>query len=496
MKLISKALATSALCATAWLAASAATAAPLTAADKTQLTAAVDAYTPKMNDAALKIWSYAELGYQEVKSSALLQDQLKAAGFKVQAGVAGEPTGFVASFKNGNGPVIAILAEFDALPGLSQAAAPTKQPVAGQDNGHGCGHSLFGAASVAGAVALKQWMVANKVQGEVRVYGTPAEEGGSGKVYMVRDGLFNDVDITLHWHPGNTNSANQGTSMANISGKFRFYGQSSHASGAPWAGRSALDGVEIMNVANNYLREHIPDRTRIHYVVTNGGKAPNVVPDFAEVYYYVRNADPKVVVNVMDRVKKAAEGAAMITNTKVEFEQTGGVYNLLPNDVLGKVMYQSLNSVGGITWTPEETKFAQELAKSLPNGGGDLSSVGKIQPYKDADTSGDAGGGSTDVADVSWVTPTVGLSTATFVPGSAGHSWQNVAAAGMSIGLKGAAVAAKTLSLTGAELLSNPELIAQAKAELKERQGADFAYKAMVGDRKPPLDYRKAGGAE
>jgi aminobenzoyl-glutamate utilization protein B len=496
MKLISKALATSALCASAWLAASAATAAPLTAADKSQLTAAVDAYTPKMNDAALKIWSYAELGYQETKSSALLQDQLKAAGFKVQAGVAGEPTGFVASFKNGTGPVIAILAEFDALPGLSQAAVPTKQPIAGQDNGHGCGHSLFGAASVASAVALKQWMVANKVQGEVRVYGTPAEEGGSGKVYMVRDGLFNDVDITLHWHPGNTNSANQGTSMANISGKFRFYGQSSHASGAPWAGRSALDGVEIMNVANNYLREHIPDRTRIHYVVTNGGKAPNVVPDFAEVYYYVRNADPKIVVDVMDRVKKAADGAAMITGTKVEFEQTGGVYNLLPNDVLGKVMYQSLSDVGGITWTAEETKFAQELAKSLPKGGGDLSSVGKIQPYKDADTSGDAGGGSTDVADVSWVTPTVGLSTATFVPGSAGHSWQNVAAAGMSIGLKGAAVAAKTLSLTGAELLSNPELIAQAKAELKQRQGADFNYKSMVGDRKPPLDYRKAGGAE
>lgn len=496
MKLISKALATSALCATAWLAASAATAAPLTAADKSQLTAAVDAYTPKMNDAALKIWSFAELGYQETKSSALLQDQLKAAGFKVQAGVAGEPTGFVASFKNGTGPVIAILAEFDALPGLSQAAVPTKQPIAGQDNGHGCGHSLFGAASVASAVALKQWMVANKVQGEVRVYGTPAEEGGSGKVYMVRDGLFNDVDITLHWHPGNTNSANQGTSMANISGKFRFYGQSSHASGAPWAGRSALDGVEIMNVANNYLREHIPDRTRIHYVVTNGGKAPNVVPDFAEVYYYVRNADPKIVVDVMDRVKKAADGAAMITGTKVEFEQTGGVYNLLPNDVLGKVMYQSLNDVGGITWTAEETKFAQQLAKSLPNGGGDLSSVGKIQPYKDADTSGDAGGGSTDVADVSWVTPTVGLSTATFVPGSAGHSWQNVAAAGMSIGLKGAAVAAKTLSLTGAELLSNPDLIAQAKAELKQRQGADFNYKSMVGDRKPPLDYRKAGGAE
>ena len=496
MKMISKALATSALCATAFLAASTAGAAPLTAADKTQLTAAVDAYTPKMNDAALKIWSYAELGYQETKSTAVLQDQLKAAGFKVQAGVAGEPTGFVASFKNGTGPVIAILAEFDALPGLSQAAVPTKTPIAGQEAGHGCGHSLFGAASVASAIALKQWMIANKIQGEVRVYGTPAEEGGSGKVYMVRDGLFNDVDVTLNWHPGNTNSANQGTSMANMSGKFRFYGQSAHASGAPWAGRSALDGVEIMNVANNYLREHIPDRTRIHYVITNGGKAPNVVPDFAEVYYYVRNADPKIVVDVMERVKTAAQGAAMITGTKVEVEQTGGVYNLLPNDVLGKVMYQSLSTVGGITWTPEETKFAQELAKSLPNGGGDLSSVSKIQTYKDADTSGDAGGGSTDVADISWVTPTVGLSTATFVPGSAGHSWQNVAAAGMSIGLKGAAVAAKTLTLTGAELLSNPELITQAKAELKQRQGANFQYKSMVGDRKPPLDYRKAGGAE
>lgn len=481
---------------TAALFSTTALAAPLTAADKGQLTAAVDAYTPKMNDAALKIWGFAELGYQEVKSTALLQDQLKAAGFTVKAGVAGEPTGFVASFKNGSGPVVAILAEFDALPGLSQAAVPHKQPIPTSDNGHGCGHNLFGAASVAGAVALKQWMVANKVQGEVRVYGTPAEEGGSGKVYMVRDGLFDDVDVTLHWHPGNSNSAQQGSSLANISGKFRFRGKSSHAAGAPWAGRSALDGVEIMNVATNYLREHIPDRTRIHYVVTNGGKAPNVVPDFAEVYYYVRNVDPKVVVDVWGRVTKAAEGAAIATDTTFEVEQTGGVYNLLPNDVLGKVMNDSLVSVGGITWTPEETKFAQEIAKTLQNGGGDLSSVSKIQPYAKSSADGALAGGSTDVADISWVTPTVGLSTATFVPGSAGHSWQNVAAGGMSIGLKGAALAAKTLSITGAELFSNPELITQAKAELKQRQGAGFTYKAMVGDRKPPLDYRKAGGGE
>jgi aminobenzoyl-glutamate utilization protein B len=252
----------------------------------------------------------------------------------------------------------------------------------------------------------------------------------------------------------------------------------------------------VLNVAANYMREHIPDRTRIHYVVTNGGKAPNVVPDFAEVYYYVRHADPKVVVSVMDRVRKAADGAALATETSVEFEQTGGVYNLLPNDVLGKVMHDALTQVGGITWTAEETAFAKTLATSLPNGGGDLTSVRRVETYAPADTSGSMGGGSTDVADVSWVTPTVGLSTASFVPGSAGHSWQNVAAAGSSIGLKGAAVAAKTLSVAGAELLSNPKLIADAKVELDKRRGADFAYKAMVGDRKPPLDYRKAGGGD
>ena len=462
MKSTIKALA-AVLCATTCASAVSAVAAPLAPADRQAVLAAVDAVTPKMNDAALKIWNYAELGYLETKSSALLQSQLKAAGFNIKAGVAGEPTAFVASFRNGDGPVVAILAEFDALPGLSQAAVPTQQPVAGREAGHGCGHNLFGAASVASGIALKNWMVANKIQGEIRVYGTPAEEGGSGKAYMVRDGLFNDVDITLHWHPGNANSASQGTSSANISGKFRFRGQSAHAGGQPWNGRSALDGVEIMNVATNYLREHIPDRTRIHYVVTNGGKAPNVVPDYAEVYYYVRHTDPKVVVDVMDKVKRAAEGAALITGTQVEFEQTGGVYNLLPNEALGKVMHESLETVGGITWTEEEKAFARELAKHLPNGGEDLSSVERVMPYRTADPNS-GGGGSTDVADVSWVTPTVGLSTATFVPGSPGHSWQNVAAAGTTIGLKGAQVAAKTLALTGARVFTDPQLIAEAKA--------------------------------
>jgi aminobenzoyl-glutamate utilization protein B len=469
-------------------------AAPLKEADRAQILKAVDADAPQIQDAAMKIWGFAEVGYQEYKSTVVLQDQLKAAGFDVKAGVAGMPTAFLASYKNGDGPVIAILAEFDALPGLAQTAEPVKTGIPGQIAGHGCGHNLFGAASVGAAVSLKAWMVKNNIKGELRVYGTPAEEGGSGKVYLVRDGLFKDVDVTLHWHPANENSAVQGVSMANISGKFRFSGVSAHASGAPEKGRSALDGVEVMDVAANFLREHVPDKTRIHYVVTNGGTAPNVVPAFAEVYYYVRHPDPAVVKDVWARLEKASQGAAMATGTTVQTEITGGVYALLPNDTLGKVMDANLRKVGGITWTPEEQAFAKKMQETLP-GAPSIDTVKTIEAYK---VEMEGGGGSTDVSDISWVTPTVGLGTATFVPGSAGHSWQNVAAAGSSIGVKGAVNAAKTLALTGADLFSNPDTIKKAKAELDQRRGPNFAYKAMLGDRPPALDYRKpsAGGHE
>lgn len=468
-----------------------ASAKPISEADKAQILKTVDANAANIRDAALKIWSFAEVGYQETKSTALLQDQLKAAGFTVKAGVAGEPTAFIASYKNGDGPVIAILAEFDALPGLAQTADPVKTGIPGQIAGHGCGHNLFGAASVGAAVSLKAWMVKNNIKGELRVYGTPAEEGGSGKVYFVRDGLFNDVDATLHWHPANSNSAVQGVSMANISGKFRFHGVSAHAAAAPEKGRSALDGVEVMDVATNFLREHTPDKTRIHYVITAGGTAPNVVPNFAEVYYYVRHPDPAVVKDVWSRVEKAADGAALATGTTVEKEITGGVYALLPNDTLGRVMDANLRKVGGITWTPEEIAFAKKIQTSLVNPPS-IDTVKTVEPYK---IELEGGGGSTDVSDISWVTPTVGLGTATFVPGSAGHSWQNVAAAGSSIGVKGAVSAAKTLALTGADLFANPDIVKKAKAELAERRGPNFTYKAMLGDRPPALDYRKAASS-
>ena len=461
--------------------------AQVTAQDKQTLIASVEKSAPRMADVAHQIWEFAEVGYQETKSSALLQSELRKSGFTVQAGVAGMPTAFLASFKNGDGPVIAILAEYDALPGLAQEAKPEPAPIAGQIAGHACGHHLFGAASVAAAQSLAAWMKANNVAGEIRVYGTPAEEGGSGKVYMVREGLFSDVDATLHWHPSDGNSAAQSVSLANISGKFRFAGASAHASAAPFRGRSALDGVEIMNVAVNYLREHIPDGTRIHYVVTDGGAAPNVVPDKAEVYYYVRHTDPQIVRDVFARMQKAAEGAALATETTVSFEQTGGVYNMLVNDTLGQVMDQALREVGPPVWNDQEKAFAEAMSKQLP-AGRKPTPASEIRPY----SIGGGGGGSTDVADVSWVTPTAGMGAATWVPGTAAHSWQAVAAGGTSIGSKGAEVAAKTLALAGARLLREPALIETATAELLERRGADFTYEAMVGDRAPPLDYRKS----
>ncbi len=272
---------------------------------------------------ALQIWDYAEVGYKEVKSSALLQQTLKDNGFTVQAGVAEIPTAFVASYGSGK-PVIGILGEFDALPGMSQEAVPEKTAIAGKTAGHACGHHLFGTASVAAGIEIKKLIEQKKLSGTIRVYGCPAEEGGSGKVYMVRAGLFNDVDVVIHWHPGDVNEVTMTSALANTSAKFRFYGLAAHAAAAPEKGRSALDAVEAMDYMVNMMREHVPQETRIHYIITNGGKAPNIVPDFAEVYYYVRHPNRDDVKSIFARVVKAANGAAMGTETKMEYEVIGG----------------------------------------------------------------------------------------------------------------------------------------------------------------------------
>jgi aminobenzoyl-glutamate utilization protein B len=445
----------------------------------------VDARHTHFGDVARQIWAFAEVGYQEVRSSALLQQELRGAGFRVESGVAGMPTAFVATYGQGK-PVIAILAEFDALPGLSQDTVPVRKPLAELGSGHGCGHHLFGTASTAAAVAVKEWLAAGGRPGTLRVYGTPAEEGGSGKVYMVRAGLFGDVDVALHWHPSDGNDASPETSLANRSGKFRFRGVSAHAAAAPERGRSALDGVEAMNHMVNLLREHVPQETRMHYVITRGGLAPNVVPDFAEAYHYARHPDARVLEEIWERLVKAAEGAALGTGTTVEYEITGGVYSLLPNETLARLMDTNLRRVGGIRYEPRERAFSEQIRATFTTAGRELGSESVVQPFEPRSSPG-----STDVGDVSWVAPTVGLEAATWVPGTAAHSWQAVAAGGTTIGMKGMSVAAKALALTAVDLYQDPTIITRARAEFERRRGPGFQYRPLVGNRPPPLDYRK-----
>lgn len=452
---------------------------------KQELIKAIDARTDQYATAAKQIWTYAEVGFQENQSSALLQQMLTTAGFTVQNNVAGMPTAFTATFGSGK-PVIGILGEYDALPGVAQMDVPEHKPIAGQVAGHACGHHLFGVASAAAAIAVKDWLTANKRGGTIRFYGTPAEEGGSGKVYMVREGLFSDVDVVLNWHPGASNGAGYGSSLANKTGKFRFYGQASHAAAAPERGRSALDAVEAMDVMVNMLREHVPQETRIHYVITRGGEAPNVVPAFAEVYYYVRNPRRDNVKSIWERIERAAQGAALGTDTRMEVEITGGVHELLGNETLAKVMDTNLRLVGGYTYTAEEKEFATKIQKTFTNEVPSLESTNIIQPLRVTD-----GSASTDVGDVSWAVPTVGMSAATWVPGTAAHSWQAVAAGGTSIGTKGMMIAAKTMALAATDLYSNPATIEEAKKEFLKKRGENFKYEALIGDRKPALDYRK-----
>jgi aminobenzoyl-glutamate utilization protein B len=454
--------------------------------------AALDAQAAHYADLSKQIWDFSEVGYQETQSSALLQEELKKAGFSVQAGVAGIPTAFVATYGSGK-PVIGILAEYDALPGLSQQATPARKPAEGRRAGHGCGHNLFGVGSSAAAIAVKDYLIKSGKAGTVKLYGTPAEEGGSGKVYMVREGLFTDTDVVLHWHPADRNNADPSSSLANITAKFRFRGIAAHASAAPERGRSALDGVESMNYMVNMMREHIPSDTRIHYVITRGGEAPNVVPDFAEVYYYCRHKNRQTLQDIWKRIVKASEGAAMGTETKVEVEVIGGVFNLLPVETLSKLMYQNLSTVGGVTYTPEETAFAEKMGETFGASFGTVRKPGEaatVSPYA-GKADDPLAGGSTDVGDVSWAVPTVGLGAATWVPGTAAHSWQAVACSGMSIGQKGMMVAAKTLALTAIDLFNDPKLVEKARADWQAARGANFQYEALLGNRKPALDYRK-----
>lgn len=437
------------------------------------------------HDIAKELWENPELGYLEENSAALLSSTLEQEGFTIARGVAAIPTAFTATYGNGK-PVLGILGEYDALPGMSQVAAPKpKVRIAGAP-GHACGHHLFGTGSMAAAIAIKNYLESSGNTGTIRFYGTPAEESGSGKVYMVRAGLFDDVDAVISWHPGDANRANPGTSLANISGKFFFKGVSAHAAVAPQRGRSALDGVEAMNDMVNMLREHTTESTRIHYVITKGGAAPNIVPAEAEVYYQARHEDREELRSIWERIVKAAEGAAMGTETTVSYEILGGTYNQLPNEALSNILHQNLELVGGVNYTEQEKEFALQLQETMGDKKQPLDNARVVQPMAMRH-----GKHSADTGDVSWTVPTAGIGAATWVPGTPPHSWQAVAAGGTSIGYKGMMVAAKTLALAAIDIYQNPALLDPVKEEFRSRRGEDFQYQALLGDREPALDYRK-----
>jgi aminobenzoyl-glutamate utilization protein B len=435
-----------------------------------------------------QIWDYAELGYHEDKSSALLQAQLKAAGFSLASGVADEPTAFIAGYGQGS-PVIAILGEFDALPGLSQKPLPQRSPVVPNAPGHGCGHNLLGSGAALAAVAVKEYMAANHIAGTLRYYGTPAEEGGSGKVYMVRDGLFKDVDVVLHWHPGDRNSVNNGGMLAVASARFTFHGIAAHAAMAPERGRSALDAIMLMGNGIEFMREHVPSNSRMHYIITKGGVAPNIVPDLAQMDLVARNPSNTVLEEIWGRILKISQGAALMTGTTVEVTDIRGDANIIGNDALAQVAQKNLEEVGGFAMSETEKAFAVELQKTLSiDTVPSLDQTRLIEPLRPVDPN--APSASTDVGDVSWTVPTIGFTTATFVPGVAPHTWQASASAGMSIGQDGMVVASKALALMAIDLFSNPALVEAARADFNRKLTGKTYHSFIPGGQKPPINYR------
>ncbi len=443
----------------------------------------VTAHSEHFGAVSRQIWETPELGYHEEKSSALLQQELRANGFEVKAGVAGMPTAFTASFGSGS-PVIVLMGEFDALPGLSQKDVTALDPVVAGAPGHGCGHNLLGSAAALAAVAVKEEMQARGLKGTVRYYGTPAEEGGGGKIYMIHAGLFRDVDAVLAWHPGDANRVNLGSLLANNGGHFRFYGVASHAAAAPDRGRSALDGLMIMLNAIEFLREHVPQETRIHYVITNGGAAANIVPAFAEANLIARHPDAQVLNGIWDRIMDCARAGALASGTRMDFVQGTNYANVLPNDTLSEVLGRAMQKAGGYEYTPAERSFAQDLQKTL---GVEVKTPGP--EHVQTDKSEVVSSASSDAGDVSWVVPMGQFTAATFVPGVAAHTWQAAACAGSSVGRKGMLVAARTLALAAVEIFDRPaEVTAAREAYTKRLAGRKWSTHVPV-EGKPPLDY-------
>jgi aminobenzoyl-glutamate utilization protein B len=447
-----------------------------------------------------KVWGFAELGLIESKSSALLAEELEKHGFTVERGIAGMPTAFVATWGEGK-PVIGIMGEYDALPGLSQKKVPTQETLEPGKPGHGCGHNIHGTSGMAAAIAVKNAMEKNKIKGTIKFFGCPAEENFSGKVYMVRDGYFNDVDAVISHHPNTMNEASLISSLAVNSVKFHFYGRASHAGGSPEQGRSALDAVELMNTGVNYLREHVIQDARIHYIIEKGGDQPNIVPPYARSWYYVRAPERDQMEFIYNWILDIAKGAAIMTRTELKTEFLEGSYNVIPNRTIAELIVKNMKEIGLPKYTDKDLKFAEEIAKTITPE----MKIAQLRKSKrprwerlvdkltddevpDPWGEGEVSHGSTDVADVSWQAPTVEFGTATWVLGTPAHSWQAVAQSGVGIGHASLIFAAKVMAATAIDLLTNGDTLTKAKEEHKQRIGNKKYKSPIPSDNKPPLD--------
>ena len=460
-----------------------------------------ETYT-NMSDA---IWEYAEPRFQEKDSSRIQQEYLKSRGFSVKTDLAGEETAFIAEYGSGK-PIIAFLGEFDALSSLQQEADHTKRcPIAGKDNGHGCGHHLLGTASLASVDALKVYMEENQLPGTIRYYGCPAEENAGGKAYLVRDGYFNDCDIAITWHPYTMSKVMKGGfHLANFRAFFTFHGISSHAAGAPELGRSALDAVEIMDIGVNYMREHMIDAARVHGAITNsGGIAPNVIPSEAQILYAIRAPKVTQVQKLFERMCDIAKGAALITGTTVDIKQVAAYSDLINNETLNDMIQENLERVIPIGYTEEELEYARKFQQVITEldkeglksvagelGGRDRKKELLETPLWDFIVDRNSrfgGGGSTDVGDVSWMVPTAHVYVNCYAAGTALHSWQAVAQGKSTIAHKGMLAAAKVMASIGAELLMKPELVEKAKEDWKEELNGEEYPNPLPKDLKPSI---------
>ena len=460
----------------------------------------IEEYKERIIEISDAVWEYAELGLVEYKSAKLLADELESHGFRVERGVAGMPSAFMGVWGSGK-PVVGIMGEYDALPGISQKPVPYKEPLREGAPGHGCGHNIHGASGMAGAIALRYAMEKTGLEGMVKFLGTPAEENYDGKVFMARAGLFDDVDACLSHHPSQMNTAGLGSSNAMNSVKFHFYGKTAHAAGSPEQGRSSLDAVELMNIGVNYMREHVVEKARIHYVVEEGGGQPNVVPDYARTWYYIRAPERDQVDHIHDWILRIAEGAALMTGTDLKVEFLGGIYNKMPNKTLSELVIANMREIGAPTYTVEELEFARKIGETIPpeqkRDGLRKREIPDWERYIDVDLvtdildpwdEGKVSGGSTDVSDISWNTPTMEFSTTAAVLGTPGHSWHFVSTSGMSIGHKSLIFAAKTIAGTALDLMTMPEVLEKAKEEQKERLKGQTYRSPIPDDVGPALE--------